>query len=124
MGASLSPMYTATGIFWQAIFFEGVTLIAPASVNRPAGPNRDDGGYWRMAMGHCDVCGNEYDKTMQIKQQGRTGIFDSFECAINAMAPTCTHCGCRIIGHGVEADGKIFCCAHCARTAGVKQFRA
>ncbi len=35
-----------------------------------------------------------------------------------AMAPTCAHCGCRILGHGVETDGSIFCCAHCARAVG------
>jgi Rieske Fe-S protein len=61
---------------------------------------------------------------MEIRQEGRKGTFDSFECAIQAMAPICRHCGCLIIGHGMEADGKIFCCAHCARTAGVEQFRA
>jgi hypothetical protein len=27
---------------------------------------------------------------------------------IHAIAPTCTHCGCRIIGHGVEAGGRGF----------------
>jgi hypothetical protein len=46
--------------------------------------------------------------------------FDSFECAIHALAPRCAHCDCRIIGHGVEAKGKIFCCAHCAKHEGVK----
>jgi hypothetical protein len=40
--------------------------------------------------------------------------FDSFECAIHAMAPTCSHCGCKIVGHGVEAGGAVFYCAHCA----------
>ena len=40
--------------------------------------------------------------------------FDSFECAIHAMAPTCAHCGCKIVGHGVEAGGAVYCCAHCA----------
>ena len=75
-------------------------------------------------MRRCDVCKNEYDKTMEIRLQGRTGTFDSFECAIQALAPTCEHCGCRIIGHGVEADGKIFCCASCARAVGVTRFRA
>ena len=40
--------------------------------------------------------------------------FDSFECAIHAMAPTCAHCGCKIVGHGVEATGAVYCCAHCA----------
>jgi hypothetical protein len=57
---------------------------------------------------------------MVITTAGRKGTFDSFECALHAMAPTCGHCGCRIIGHGVEAaDGRYFCCAHCAEKAGV-----
>jgi Rieske Fe-S protein len=72
-------------------------------------------------MAQCDVCGNEYDKAFQIVRGGETRTFDSFECAIHAMAPTCEHCGCRVIGHGVEAgDGRIFCCAHCAQRSGVE----
>jgi hypothetical protein len=71
-------------------------------------------------MAKCDVCGNDYDKAFQITQQGRTMTFDSFECAIHAMAPGCAHCGCKVIGHGVEAGGKIYCCAHCAGHEGVK----
>lgn len=66
----------------------------------------------------CDVCGNEYDKAFTIRANGRTGTFDSFECAIHAMAPKCTHCGCRIIGHGMEAGTEFYCCAHCAQQAG------
>ena len=69
-------------------------------------------------MAKCDVCGNEYDKAFTVQRGGESGTFDSFECAIHAMAPQCDHCGCRIIGHGVEAGGKIFCCANCAREAG------
>ena len=71
----------------------------------------------------CDVCGNDYDKAFQIVGLGRTMVFDSFECAIQALAPTCAHCSCRIIGHGVEADGAIFCCAHCAQQKGVTELR-
>ena len=52
---------------------------------------------------------------------GSAHTFDSFECAINALAPTCAHCSCRIIGHGVEADGAIYCCAHCAEQEGQSQ---
>jgi Rieske Fe-S protein len=70
-------------------------------------------------MGRCEVCGNEYDKAFQITIAGTTLTFDSFECAIHAVAPTCGHCGCKVIGHGVEGDGRIFCCAHCAGQAGV-----
>lgn len=67
----------------------------------------------------CDVCENDYDKSFTITMKDRTGTFDSFECAIHALAPTCSHCGCRIIGHGMEADGRFFCCAHCASSSGV-----
>jgi hypothetical protein len=28
-----------------------------------------------------------------------------------------------VIGHGMEQDGRTFCCAHCAATAGVTQLR-
>ena len=71
-------------------------------------------------MAVCDVCGNDYDKTMSISRDGRTMTFDSFECAISAMAPHCAHCDCRVIGHGVEAGDLIYCCAHCARQHGVE----
>ncbi len=69
-------------------------------------------------MAQCEVCGNEYDKAMQVTVGGSTHTFDSFECAIHALAPACAHCGCKIIGHGVEANGSFFCCAHCAAQQG------
>jgi hypothetical protein len=71
-------------------------------------------------MAVCEVCGNEYDKSIEVTRDGETHVFDSFECAIQSLAPTCGHCGCRVIGHGVEADGRIFCCAHCAAEEGVE----
>ena len=61
-------------------------------------------------MARCEQCGNDYDKAFQVMRAGKTMTFDSFECAIQALAPTCPHCGCRIIGHGVEHNGTIFCC--------------
>jgi hypothetical protein len=74
-------------------------------------------------MAQCEVCGNEYDKTMEISRAGETHVFDSFECAIHALAPSCEHCGCKIIGHGIEAGGRMFCCAHCAERSGVEGAR-
>jgi hypothetical protein len=75
-------------------------------------------------MPPCDVCGNEYDKVIEVSVAGGSGgTFDSFECAIHALAPTCPHCGCRVIGHGVEAGEDIFCCAHCAREQGQDSLR-
>ena len=71
-------------------------------------------------MGRCEVCGNEYDKAFQVLIGDVSHTFDSFECAIQALAPECGHCGCRIIGHGVEAQGEMYCCANCAHQAGVR----
>jgi hypothetical protein len=54
---------------------------------------------------------------------GRTRIFDSFECAIHALAPRCANCECPVIGHGVEERGVIFCCANCALLKGARYVR-
>lgn len=72
-------------------------------------------------MPTCATCGNEYDKTFTVMMGEQTYAFDSFECAIQALAPTCSNCGCRIIGHGVEHNGTFFCGAHCASQKGVHQ---
>ncbi len=72
-------------------------------------------------MARCDTCGNDYDKAFTVRSaDGSERTFDSFECAVHALAPTCAHCGCRVLGHGVEADGAIYCCAHCAADSGVQ----
>ena len=71
-------------------------------------------------MARCETCGNDYDKSFQVTMtDGKAHTFDSFECAIHALAPRCPHCDCRIVGHGVEANGQVFCCAHCAGEMGV-----
>jgi hypothetical protein len=75
------------------------------------------------SMATCEQCGNDYDKSFAVTMGGRTMIFDSFECAIQALAPTCLNCGNRIIGHGVEHNGSIFCCVHCAKQEGVTGLR-
>ena len=70
-------------------------------------------------MDTCEVCGNSYDKAFSVSVAGGAAhTFDSFECAIQKLAPVCAHCNCRILGHGVEANGKMYCCAHCARHEG------
>ncbi len=74
-------------------------------------------------MARCEVCGNDYDKAFQVTTGGATHTFDSFECAIHALAPTCATCGVRVVGHGLEKDGTIYCCHHCAQRAGVNELR-
>ena len=68
-------------------------------------------------MATCEVCGNDYDKSFEVVAAGERHVFDSLECAIHRMAPECEHCGCRVIGHGHEVEGRFYCCAHCAREA-------
>ena len=74
-------------------------------------------------MARCETCGNDYDKAFQVVMNGASHTFDSFECAIHGLAPTCAHCGTQILGHGVEKDDRIFCCVHCAKTEGVSELR-
>ena len=38
-------------------------------------------------MARCDHCGNDYDKAFQVVRNGSSKTFDSFECAIQMMAP-------------------------------------
>lgn len=74
-------------------------------------------------MAKCELWGNDYDKAFTVDIGGRKHIFDSFECAIHTLAPQCAHCGCRIVGHGVEDKGTMYCCAHCAKHGGSKGLR-
>jgi DNA-directed RNA polymerase subunit RPC12/RpoP len=55
--------------------------------------------------------------------KGQTHTFDSFECAIHALAPKCKHCGTRIVGHGLESGETLYCCGHCAQRDGVNKLR-
>ncbi len=74
-------------------------------------------------MAVCEVCGNDYDKPIEVSAAGFVHTFDCFECAIHRMAPVCDHCGVKIIGHGLEAGDKFFCCASCAEHEGVAMLR-
>jgi hypothetical protein len=74
-------------------------------------------------MAQCEFCGNDYDKTFEVRMSGESHTFDSFECAIHSLAPTCEHCGVRIVGHGMEARGQFYCSQHCADSVGVTGFR-
>ena len=66
-------------------------------------------------MAVCEVCGNDYDMSFEVFAAGARHTFDSFECAIHRMAPVCEHCGCKVIGHGVDVGGHFYCCARCAQ---------
>ena len=74
-------------------------------------------------MPTCEVCGNEYELAFEVVAGGQRHVFDSFECAIHRLAPVCEHCGCKVVGHGIQAERHFFCCAHCARQGGYKGAR-
>ncbi len=69
-------------------------------------------------MATCEVCGNDYYLSFEVITAGQRHVFDSFECAIHKLAPVCAHCGCKVIGHGIEASDTFYCCANCARLSG------
>jgi hypothetical protein len=70
-------------------------------------------------MPRCDTCGNDYARAFRvIAADGRRFSFDSLECAAYKLAPSCAHCGCRVLGHGIEDGSSVYCCAHCARGSG------
>lgn len=71
-------------------------------------------------MPTCDVCGNRYDRAFKVMSaDGELYTFDSIECAAHRIAPRCAHCECMVLGHGIGARDRVYCCAHCARQAGV-----
>lgn len=71
-------------------------------------------------MARCEVCGNDYYLAFRVVTAGAEHTFDCFECAIHKLAPICAHCGVKVIGHGIEVPGNFYCCANCARQAGVE----
>jgi hypothetical protein len=39
----------------------------------------------------CEICGNDYDKTFEVIVGNERHVVDSFQCAIQALAPQCPH---------------------------------
>lgn len=71
-------------------------------------------------MAVCEICGNDYDHAFEVRTAaGATHVFDCIECAAHALAPRCVNCGVRVLGHGVSNEHHTYCCASCARHAGV-----
>lgn len=96
------------------------TEIAKRAAGQRGTPRQDAHDSAARVSNACHTCGNEYDKNFQIVMAGQRYWFDCFECAVHALAPSCASCGCRVLGHGVEAPGAFYCGAHCARTAGAE----
>ena len=50
----------------------------------------------------CEVCGKSQEHYLEVHVGGEKHIFDSFECAIRGLMPTCPLCGSLLLGHGVQ----------------------
>jgi hypothetical protein len=59
-------------------------------------------------MAKSETCGNDYDKAFQVTMNGTAHTFDSFECAIHALAPTCANCRIHIVATGSKKKAPFF----------------
>lgn len=64
----------------------------------------------------CVNCGDNIEKDYILFINGAEFTFDSFECAINFIAPRCTNCNTIIIGRGVNVGGDIYCSPGCSHS--------
>jgi hypothetical protein len=71
---------------------------------------------------NCEVCGNDYHRPLKVSIGEQSHVFDCFDCAVEKLAPRCSVCNTRIMGHGLEAESSIYCCVHCAEQDGVRGF--
>jgi hypothetical protein len=66
-------------------------------------------------MPQCETCGNHDAKAFAVVMGDAAYVFDSFECAIHALAPRCGTCGLVVVRRAVEMGGQTFCGVDCAR---------
>jgi hypothetical protein len=62
----------------------------------------------------CENCGMDIEKDYILFINGEELMFDSFECAVNFVAPRCAHCNTVIMGNGVHHSNDIFCSTFCS----------
>lgn len=62
----------------------------------------------------CMNCGVNIEKDYILFINGAEYTFDSFECAVNFVAPRCTNCNTIIMGHGIKSADNIYCSSSCA----------
>jgi hypothetical protein len=71
-------------------------------------------------MAECEICHHDWDGAFQIvRADGTTHTFDSFACAVRALAPVCPTCGAVVFNLGIVVGEQIFCSMHCAGAGGL-----
>ena len=67
-------------------------------------------------MATCVGCGSSEGRMFAVRTyEGVTLTFDSVECALPFIAPTCDECFCQILGHALIVGDQIYCGPTCAR---------
>ena len=64
----------------------------------------------------CVNCGVNIEKDYILFINGSEFTFDSFECAINFVAPRCLNCNTIVMGRGVQMGNDIFCSKECSKS--------
>ncbi|MFE7704663.1 hypothetical protein ACFU6I_02410 [Streptomyces sp. NPDC057486] len=57
---------------------------------------------------------DDYDMAFEVAAEGAVHVFDSPECTARRLSPVCTNRRSHPPGHGLQAEGQFFRCAHCA----------
>lgn len=74
-------------------------------------------GEFMVQEARCINCGLNIEKDYILFINGKEFIFDSFECAINFVAPRCAHCNSVIVSREIRHSDEIFCSASCSEEA-------
>ncbi len=70
----------------------------------------------------CDGCGNRSERLFTVQtHDDRVFLFDSVQCAMPILAPTCAQCLCTILGQGVEVGSLTYCSSGCAQRSGAQR---
>jgi hypothetical protein len=76
-------------------------------------------------MAVCDGCGNRSERLFTVQtHDDRVFLFDTIQCAVPILAPSCAHCLCTILGQGVEVGSITYCSAGCAQQSGIQSVPA
>ena len=62
----------------------------------------------------CEVCGKVQERCFEVHLGGERHVFDSFECAILALMPTCSSCGSLLLSPGIQFENRLYCSYACA----------
>lgn len=61
----------------------------------------------------CVNCGFNIEKDYILFINGTEFTFDSFECAVNFVAPRCANCNSIVMGRGIHNEGDMYCSSTC-----------